>query len=192
MAFVAFLDTCVLYPANLRDVLLSIAEVGIYQIRWSEDVLEELKRNLSQRPGAISFNSVSAGAAYVLQEMTRAFDDALVPRASYELLIASMPINEKDRHVLAAAQIARADVLVTDNIRDFPESTVRAFGIDVQNADTFLCYQFYLNPIAVMMALQRMAAARRSPLHTLPGMLSALTRSAPRFAAGAQRYLETE
>ena len=44
MAFVAFLDTCVLFPMNLRDVILSMAEVGIYQIRWSPDVFDELRR----------------------------------------------------------------------------------------------------------------------------------------------------
>jgi len=44
MAFVAFLDTCVLFPTNLRDVILTIAEVGICQIRWSPDVLDELQR----------------------------------------------------------------------------------------------------------------------------------------------------
>ncbi|AEJ40120.1 hypothetical protein TPY_1940 [Sulfobacillus acidophilus TPY] len=44
MPFVAFLDTCVLYPATLRDVILTIAEVGICQIRWSPDVLDELER----------------------------------------------------------------------------------------------------------------------------------------------------
>ena len=28
MAFIAFLDACVLYPAVLRDVLLTVAEAG--------------------------------------------------------------------------------------------------------------------------------------------------------------------
>ena len=43
MAFVAFLDTCVLFPTNLRDVILTIAEVGICQVRWSPAVLDELQ-----------------------------------------------------------------------------------------------------------------------------------------------------
>lgn len=42
MAFVAFLDADVLYRAVLRDVVLSLAEAGIYQVRWSQDVLDEL------------------------------------------------------------------------------------------------------------------------------------------------------
>ncbi len=46
MAFVAFLDACVLFPPNLRDVILTIAETGICQIRWSSDVLDEMYRNI--------------------------------------------------------------------------------------------------------------------------------------------------
>jgi hypothetical protein len=44
MAFVAFLDTCTLLPTNLCDVILTIAEVGVCQVRWSLDVLDELQR----------------------------------------------------------------------------------------------------------------------------------------------------
>lgn len=43
MALVAFLDACVLFPSNLRDVILSTAEAGICQLRWSPDVLEEME-----------------------------------------------------------------------------------------------------------------------------------------------------
>ena len=42
MAFVAFLDACVLFPTNLRDIILTIAEAGICQIRWSPDVVNYL------------------------------------------------------------------------------------------------------------------------------------------------------
>ena len=49
MAFVAFLDTFVLFPTNLRDVILTIAEVGICQVRWSPDVLDELQRHILKK-----------------------------------------------------------------------------------------------------------------------------------------------
>lgn len=46
MSIIAFLDACVLYPATLRDVLLILSESGLYQVRWSSDVLDEMERNL--------------------------------------------------------------------------------------------------------------------------------------------------
>lgn len=44
MAFTAVLDACVLYPASLRDTLLRVAEAGIYQPRWTERILDEVRR----------------------------------------------------------------------------------------------------------------------------------------------------
>jgi len=35
MAFVAFLDACVLFPPSLRNVILTIVETSICPIRWS-------------------------------------------------------------------------------------------------------------------------------------------------------------
>lgn len=50
--------------------------------------------------------------------MCRSFPDATV--AGYELLVDGMTNDPKDRHVLAAAVRANAEVVVTFNIRDFP------------------------------------------------------------------------
>lgn len=46
MAFSVVVDTCVLYPAHLRDTLLRLAERSLYQVLWSDDIVEELRRNL--------------------------------------------------------------------------------------------------------------------------------------------------
>ena len=46
MAFVALLDANVLYPANLRDALLRLAEAEIYQVSWSRKILDEMARNV--------------------------------------------------------------------------------------------------------------------------------------------------
>jgi hypothetical protein len=47
VAFPAFLDTCVLYPAYLCDTLLRLAEASAHRPLWSADVFAELRRNLS-------------------------------------------------------------------------------------------------------------------------------------------------
>jgi hypothetical protein len=41
------LDTSVLVPAALRDVLLLAAERRLYDPRWTDDSLDELRRNWS-------------------------------------------------------------------------------------------------------------------------------------------------
>lgn len=80
MAFPAFLDTCVLYGANLNDTLLRIAEEDAFSPQWSPDVVEEFRRNLSMIP------NLPAGAAdRRVKAMTDAFPEAMVE--GYEPLI---------------------------------------------------------------------------------------------------------
>lgn len=44
----ALLDTCVLVPSRLRDVLLDASGAGLYTCRWSDDILRELTNVLSR------------------------------------------------------------------------------------------------------------------------------------------------
>ncbi|MDP9797485.1 hypothetical protein J2S43_005997 [Catenuloplanes nepalensis] len=112
MPFPAFLDTCVLYPAYLCDTLLRLAEASAYRPLWSADVLGELRRNLIER--GLHPDRVDRRIAH----MTRAFPDALV--TGYESLVDGMTNHHKDRHILAASVRAGAEVIVTFNLRDFP------------------------------------------------------------------------
>jgi predicted nucleic acid-binding protein len=40
------LDACVIFSAVLRDTLLRAAEAELYEVLWSEAILEEVRRNL--------------------------------------------------------------------------------------------------------------------------------------------------
>jgi hypothetical protein len=82
MAFPAFLDTWVLYPAYLCDTLLRLAEAEAFRPLWSNDVMNELRRNLIKRdlPSALVDRRIG--------QMTRSFPDAMV--TGYESLIDGM------------------------------------------------------------------------------------------------------
>lgn len=49
---VAFLDANILIPQYLRMVFLELAEAGLVQIHWSDDVLIETRRNLVKTGGS--------------------------------------------------------------------------------------------------------------------------------------------
>lgn len=76
MAFPAFLDTCVLYPAYLCDSLLRLAEAEAFRPLWSADVLNELRRHLIEQ--GIDADKVD----YRIGQMRRTFPGAVV--AGYE------------------------------------------------------------------------------------------------------------
>jgi len=70
--------------------------------------------------------------------MERVFPEAEV--TGYEHLIAAMKKDEKDRHVVAAAVKAGAQVITTSNLKDFidlPEGHVRYQTWSLQSANTW-------------------------------------------------------
>ena len=43
---IVILDACVLYPAPVRDILLSLAIIGLFQPKWTDKINEEWVRSL--------------------------------------------------------------------------------------------------------------------------------------------------
>ncbi|WP_017625133.1 PIN domain-containing protein [Nocardiopsis chromatogenes] len=182
MAFPAFLDTCVLYPAYLSDTLLRLAETGSYRPLWSDDVLDELRRNLIER--GIPVEPVDRR----IRQMRKAFPDALV--TGYESLIGGMGNDPKDRHVLAAAVRANAEVVVTFNVKDFPKDALDPYEILAVRPDDFLLDQLDLYPGLTMRVLGEQASSYRREPTTVPGVLARLEQcGVPHFAAEVRRHL---
>lgn len=183
-SFPAFLDTCVLFGGYLCDTVLRLAEGGTYRPLWSEDVIDELRRNLLANLGL-----TEEAVAHRLSEMRRSFPDAQV--TGYENLVAAMACDTKDRHVLAAAARGDAEVLVTFNVSDFPRASVEPYDITVVNPDDFLLDQLDLYPGVTLAVLRDQAASYKSPEMTVQDLLGRLAAAGvPRFASEAQRYLE--
>lgn len=179
MAFPALLDTCVLYPPYLCDTLLRLASASTYRPLWSNDILEELRRNVAERGIAIDRR---------IAHMRQAFPDATVD--GYGPLIESMTNHHKDRHVLAAAVRGSAEVIVTRNIRDFPEPALVPYDLSAVHPDDFLLDQLDLYPGVTLQVLERQAASYRREPTTVLGVLSRLERDGvPGFAAEVRRHL---
>lgn len=182
MAFPAFLDTCVLFSATLTDTLLRIAEEDAFRPQWSEGVLVELHTVLERE-----VDLEPARASRRISQMRAAFPDAEV--TDYDELVSAMTCDPKDRHVLAAAVAGGSEVLVTFNVKDFPEASVAAYNIGVVAPDAFLLDQLDLHPARVGRALVgQMAESKRPPL-TMGQLLGRLTRAGvPAFAEEARRH----
>src|SRR6266852_2383512 len=105
-SFMVVLDACVLLPASLRDTLLRAADAGLYRLQWTDDILEEVRRNLVSEIGIPEHK-----ARRLIDLMSKQFPEALITQ--YQTLIELMRNHPKDRHVLAAAVSCRAQVIVT-------------------------------------------------------------------------------
>lgn len=157
MAFTALFDACVLYPASLRDVLLSLAKKDLFRARWTSRIHDEW------------IDAVTRSKPQLAQALqcTRQTMEAAVPDAEvtgYEGIEATLELPDPDdRHVLAAAIVGRADVIVTVNLKDFPASALAPFKIEAQHPDQFVAHVLTLAPPIALGAIKEMRARLKNP-----------------------------
>lgn len=152
MPFRVFVDANILIPGRWRDIVLTLASAGLYDVLWSPLVLEETGRHL---PATMS----AADRERLFEAMDAAFPEASVSWPGAVDLDVRLQVNEKDRHVVAAALWGRADVLLTDDavLRD---EVVASGLLDAQALPVFLAYAIdSFRPVAVA-ALIAMARQR--------------------------------
>jgi predicted nucleic acid-binding protein len=169
MAFVVVYDACVLYPAPVRDLLLRMAVTGLVRARWSEEILDEVFRNLaSNRP---ELTREALGRTRNL--MNQAVPDCIV--SGYQSLLPDIELpDSNDRHVLAAAVRSGAQAIVTFNLKDFPSSALARYEIEAKHPDDFVLDAIGLAPGLVLQAVGDQAAALKSPPVPLARLLDTL------------------
>ncbi|MCC7464824.1 MAG: PIN domain-containing protein [Saprospiraceae bacterium] len=154
--FTCVLDTNVIYPLEVRDLLFWFAHYELYTPKWSSEIFDEWKK-VMERKGL-----PHAEIAKRIEKANKAFPDALV--RNYESLIASLHLpDERDCHVLAAAIKTNAQVIVTNNLKDFPPEILEQYGITAKNADDFLTDIIDLNHEMALEAFQKMVLNRKNP-----------------------------
>ncbi|MFD4441346.1 PIN domain-containing protein [Nocardia sp. NPDC058519] len=181
------LDTCILYPAHLRDTMLRLAEADLIQPLWSAEILTELRRNLCSRQK--SDELAAAKVDRLISTLTGFFPDSIVE--GYEPLVDRMENHPKDRHVLAAALQGNADVLLTFNLKDFEVRPIGDGFPELLHPDAFLLDVLDLAPGRVIRLLDRQVAEHKRPPKHIQGLLDVLDRSGvPGFAAEVRRHLD--
>ena len=134
------LDTCVLYPTVMREMLLGVAGQGAFTPLWSARILEEWAR-AARKLGPDGEAQARAEIALV----TAAWPDAPVtwpPSLEARLWLP----DPADIHVLAAAIAGSADVIVTLNAGDFPRNILAEEGLSRADPDGFLLGHWQAQP----------------------------------------------
>ena len=140
-AFAAFYDANVLYPAELRNLLMHLALTGLFRAKWSAEVHEEWISSLLLKRSGLTRQKLER----TRQLMDQHAIDTLV--TGYEDLIPGLQLPDPDdRHVLAAAIRGHATVIVTMNLRDFPPDVLAPLGIEAQHPDEFVLHLLDLAP----------------------------------------------
>jgi hypothetical protein len=168
LRYTAVLDACTLYPAPLRDLMLSLASTGMFHARWTLMIQEEWISNLSANRPDLHRDALLRTAAL----MNSAVEDCLIE--GFDFLIDSLTLPDPgDRHVLAAAIVGHADAIVTFNLKDFPPSILSAHGVEVLHPDDFLVAQYDLASLEFLKCVKTTRLRLRNP-HKAPEEMVAI------------------
>lgn len=131
---VTLADANILISRTLRDYFVYAAKLGALDLRWSETILDETTRNLIK-----SFGFTPEAVDVVVERL-----EAYLPTALVEVKkrdgdrVAQVEMDAKDRHVLAAALSAKANLLLTQNVAHFPKQWMAGRGVELIDAGTLL------------------------------------------------------
>jgi hypothetical protein len=141
----------------------------LVRARWTEAIHDEWVRNVLADNPALSPDRLARTRTL----MNEAVRDCLV--TGYEDLISSVSLPDPDdRHVLAAAIRADAQVIVTFNLKDFPVTVLASYNIEAQHPDEFLASLFDAAPGPVCGAVKRQREGLRNPPKTAEELLATL------------------
>jgi predicted nucleic acid-binding protein len=131
---VTLADANILISRTLRDYFVYAAKLGALDIHWCESILDETTRNLIKQ-----FEFTQADAEVLVERLEAFLPSALVEvKKRDETRVAKVEMDDKDRHVLAAALSANAELLLTQNVRHFPRDWMAKRGIELIDAGTLL------------------------------------------------------
>lgn len=182
LRFVArvFIDTNVLFPFSVMDLMLALTEDGIHDVMWTEDLLDEWE-HVIVREGRRSPDAAAAITATIREF----FADTCIPTGSYRDLIAGVDGPDPDDNAhMAAAVAGQARTLVTWNEKDFNCEFTENHAVAIVNPDVYLSSLHEEFPAEVLATIKRIAAGKRRPPLTPDDILNALDRAGVReFAA---------
>jgi predicted nucleic acid-binding protein len=181
-----FLDANVLVDAQLRDTFLRLEEADLVSLRWSDAVLEEAHRALT---GRMRLDETKIDRLFVV--LRESFPGAVVE--GYEGLTSALHLPDPgDQHVLAAAILGECDLLVTNNLVDFPHADLERHDVLAVRPDDALMLTYFKNPQRVLDGLARQRMALTRPAMAIDEFLHRLSRRAPMFAAEVAEALGIE
>jgi predicted nucleic acid-binding protein len=159
--FTVIYDACVLYPAPLRDFLMWLAVTDLFKARWTNEIHDEWIRNVLKNRPDLSLKQLTK----TKDLMNANVRDCLV--TGYQELISGLSLRDRgDIHVLAAAIRCNADVILTFNLKDFPDNYLASYGIEAQHQDEFIRHLIDLNLEIVCQAAAQHRKSLINPVKT--------------------------
>ncbi len=159
-------DASVLYPSMIRNLLMYLGTEGLVAARWTAQIHDEWTRNLLEdRP-----DLTPERLARTRRSMELALPDAEIEDFEHLTETLTLP-DPDDRHVLAAAIHAGAELIVTQNLKHFPAGALTPHGIEALTPDVLLCRVLDAEPAATRAAVEKLRASFHKPPYDMAQLL---------------------
>lgn len=169
--YTAFVDACTLADTLRRNLLLTLAEAEFFRLRWSSTVLDETQAAIEKIRKSKGHADAVAKAAKARGQMEVAFEEAAVfDFDGFLPMCAGLP-DSKDAHVLAAALKTQAATIVTENLKDFPESILGPLNMEAKSGDSFIADTIALGTGRAGAAIKEMRMRLKAPEMTAEALL---------------------
>lgn len=150
---------------------MQLALTDLFRARWTDEIHDEWIRNVLKNRPDLQLEQLTRTKALMNSHVR----DCLVD--GYEWLIPQLELPDPgDRHVLAAAIKTKADVIVTFNQKDFPDSVLGQHELESQHPDDFISYLLDLQPARVATAVEQCRRRLKKPPKTIEEYLEILRR----------------
>jgi predicted nucleic acid-binding protein len=163
-----------------------MARKGFYHPIWSQRIFEEVFNTSRKKLGQNRINGLNK----------RVFDmNTFFPNADYEGPIGLeselkllLP-DPDDAHVIATAIASESKFIVTQNLRDYPEHLLSAWGITAISFDAFMIKLFGEDSKKVIEGLSTLIELKSNPTISLREHLLQLESYSPNFNRIVREYL---
>lgn len=150
---------------------MHLALLDLFRAKWTEAIHAEWIRNVLESRPDLTFEQLER----TKNLMNLHVRDCVVE--GYESLIETLDLpDEDDRHILAAAIHAKADVILTFNLKDFPPETLAKYGIEAKHPDKFIVSLLEADIDEVCLAAERQRLSLKNPPKSRDEFLETLRR----------------
>jgi predicted nucleic acid-binding protein len=178
-----FVDTNVLFPFSVMDLMLAPSEDGVHDVMWTDRLLDEWERVIVRERQRSA--DAAAGITAAVREF---FADTRVPEETYLGVVDSIDgPDSDDRFHIAAAIAAQVSTLITWNTADFQSAALERNGVVVMDPDTYLQGLLDEIPGEVVATIRRLAAGKRCPPMAATDLADALAKAGVPLFADAVR-----
>ena len=177
----AYLDSNILLPYYLSDLVLTLAHHGFYKFYWSQYLLDEMcavaGRQGRQKRSLDSLNSQWEAI------QGSGLGKNLIAESAWKEILPQITGPDRDDYPHTAAAIAGGvEFLVTENLRDFNAELLSSNGVRIIKADDFLSMLAFGQESFMIEVLRKRVSEFSRPELTLGEYLQGFSKTTPNFA----------